>query len=125
LLIVQGVAEVAMVALALLLSGDMLSGRPRDPGTRGLAFDYFPILWLLVLLCGLVKVAAGVRNRTFRARTLGYVALLSALPTAITVLCAPSGLAIMVYGLVAYRRPDAKEAFTAAAFPSGQPLGLR
>jgi hypothetical protein len=125
LLIVQGVAELAVVALTLLFSSDTVSGRLRGSETRAFAFYYFLILWLLVLPCGLVKVVAGIRNRSFRARPLGYVALSSALPTAITVLCAPSGLAIMVYGFVAYNLPDAKDAFAAAAFPSGRQLGLR
>lgn len=124
LLIIQGVAELG-VALVLLLSSGTLSGRASDAERGAFLFYYLIAVGILVLPCALAKIAAGVQNRRLCGRTLGYVALLSALPSAITMWCAPTGLVIMAYGLIAYGRPEVKEAFEAGeAAPSGRPLGL-
>jgi hypothetical protein len=110
LLIIQGVAEIGM-ALFLLPAVGM---SPFDGSTEEKAdvFFYYMITVSIVLAtCGILKIAAGVRNRRLRSRALGYVALVSALPTVLACWCAPTGLTIMVYGLVAYSRPEAREAF--------------
>ena len=83
-------------------------------------------LGLVMLGCGILKIFAGVRNRKFRNRGLGFVALISAVPAVFTCWCAPTGLAIMAYGLIAYTRPEGRAAFDAAETSlAGQSLGLR
>jgi len=84
------------------------------------------VLAVVVLICAILKMFAGARNWKMRSRGLGYVGLLSALPTALTCWCAPTGVAIMVYGLIVYSRPEVRAAFDRAeANPSGPTLDLR
>lgn len=66
----------------------------------------------LLLVCGSVKAFAASRNRRFRGRGIGVVALWSAVPTAAVWLCAPSGLALLAYGSIVYRDRLSLEAFS-------------
>jgi hypothetical protein len=123
LLIVQGVAE----SLTAIVS---LAGVPahlaRSDGADKGAAVFVVVLTLAVLSCGILKVFAGARNWNMRGRILGYVGLFSAVPTVLTFWCAPTGFAIMVYGLVVYSRPETRAAFDQAeSSPPGRALGLR
>jgi hypothetical protein len=65
----------------------------------------------VVVIGGGLKAYAGRLNRQLRGRRVGIAALLSAIPTAILVACAPTGLALLVYGILVYRAPAARQAF--------------
>jgi hypothetical protein len=119
LLVAQGVAELGAALIVVPMMGDVLASARHQPGSSPLL-----ALQLLVLVCGLLKVTAGWWNGQLHGRTLGYVALFSALPSAATMLCAPTGLAIMIYGLIAYGRRDGKQAFAMADARAARPLGL-
>jgi hypothetical protein len=86
-----------------------------DSDTRPPTTDYERWLFAagppLLLVGGAVKAFAAMRNRRFRGRRLGIVALWSAVPTAVAWPCAPSGLALLVYGSIVYRDRVSREAF--------------
>jgi hypothetical protein len=103
-----------------------LPGKAADESKGQFLAVYLLLLGLLMLACGVLKVFAGARNRRLRGRGLGYVALASAVPAVVSCWCAPTGLAIMVYGLVAYTRPEARLAFDQAeGTVESATLGLR
>jgi hypothetical protein len=60
---------------------------------------------------GALKIAAGVRTRTYRSPALGRAALVSCAVSAANLACAPFALALLFWGLAVYRRPAASRAF--------------
>lgn len=66
---------------------------------------------LVALLAGGLHLLAGLRNYRFRSRTLGLVALAGGLATIFTCYCAPSAIALAVYGLITYLNGDVTQAF--------------
>jgi hypothetical protein len=66
----------------------------------------------LLVVGGSLKAFAANRNRRFVGRKLGLVALWSALPTATVWMCAPTGLALLAYGVTVYRDKRSREAFS-------------
>jgi hypothetical protein len=106
-LTLQGALEL-LGGLALLVGGS-------DSDTRTPATFYGQLLGVAgppaLFACGSLKAFAAMRNRSFRGRGIGIVALWSAVPTAAVWLCAPSGLALLVYGSIVYRDRLSREAF--------------
>jgi hypothetical protein len=77
-------------------------------------------LGLLVLLGSALHIVAGIRNYGYRSRTLGIVALITGMATTlVTCYCAPTAIAIGVYGLVCYLNPSVTQAFQMVA--TGRP----
>ena len=68
-------------------------------------------LGVLTLVAAGLHLFAGLRNYRFRSRTLGLVALSGGLVTVFTCYCAPTSVALAVYGLVTYLNPDVSQAF--------------
>ena len=66
---------------------------------------------LVALVAGGLHLFAGLRNYRFRSRTLGFVALAGGLVTMFTCYCAPSAIALGVYGLITYMNPEVAQAF--------------
>lgn len=66
---------------------------------------------LVALVAGGLHLFAGLRNYRFRSRTLGFVALAGGLVTMFTCYCAPSAIALGVYGLITYVNPEVAQAF--------------
>ena len=66
---------------------------------------------VLVFVLALLKVVAGIRNFGYRNRVLGILALASSPLNVFTCFCFPSGLVILVYGLVVYCHREASRAF--------------
>jgi hypothetical protein len=64
-----------------------------------------------LLAAGSLKALAGWRNRGFRGRALGLVALWSAVPAGVAWMCSPSGLALLVYGSIVYHDRTSRRAF--------------
>jgi hypothetical protein len=72
------------------------------------------LLWItVVLLLALCKVIAGICNIQWRNRTLGIIALTTAPVSLLTVLCFPSAMVVMIYGLVVYNQAAIKKGFAA------------
>jgi hypothetical protein len=63
------------------------------------------------LVSGMLQVFAGIKNLWFRGRVLGIVALVSNVGTLITCYCAPTAIALMIFGLIVYLNQQVAEAF--------------
>lgn len=130
-LIVQGVLEI-LFGLFLIACGlfFMLSGDPELAGMQPLAMMFIGVS-LPALLCGLLRLVAGIFNLRYRSRILGMAALCVGLLTMITGYCAISSMALAVYGLIVYLNDSVVAAFAMgdsgksgtdiqAAFPAGR-----
>lgn len=113
-LTLQGGLELVLGLALLLGAADSDAGAPATLYERWLHGAAPPLL----VACGSLKAFAASRNRRFRGRVVGLAALWSAIPSATVWACAPSGLALLVYGTIVYRDRTSREAF--ALGESGQ-----
>jgi hypothetical protein len=68
---------------------------------RGLGI-VFAVIGATSLVAGVLRLVAGLLNLKFRGRRLGMVALAAGLLTLVTGYCAPSSIALAIYGLIVY-----------------------
>jgi hypothetical protein len=125
LMIVQGALE-ALVGGGLVVLGAVFptmmqaemrrgGGPPGGPSPEAMSWIMLAVyggLGLLVLLGAVLHIWAGISNLKFRRRTLGIVALGVGLVSTFTCYCAPTSIALAVYGLVVYLSPQVAQAFT-------------
>jgi hypothetical protein len=118
LLIVQGTLE---IALGLLSAGFaafvFLSPHPQLAGLRGPG-TLMVIISVPCLSIGTLRVIAGVFNWRYRRRRLGLIALAAGLAMLLTAYCAPTAIALAIYGLIVYLN---EPVITAFAIREGQP----
>ena len=130
-LIVQGVLELGF-GLMMVFSGllFLLASDPELAKLRPMSGLIFGIA-APALICSGLRIAAGVYNLWYRGRRLGVAALSVGLLTMVTFYCAPTSIALAVYGLIVYlnesviaafaMRADGKSAADIqAAFPPGR-----
>lgn len=67
------------------------------------------------LIPGILQIVAGVNNLRLRGRVLGIVALLGGMVAVGTCYCAPTAIALAIYGLVIYFNDTAQKAFALGA----------
>jgi hypothetical protein len=127
LMIVQGALEAAMGIMYAFMGPLMLAmmsmspssgssgAPPPDEKVMGLMGGFYLLIGLGVLAAGVLKIVAGILNLKFRGRVLGFVALGSSIVSMFTCYCAPTGIALGVYGLVVYLNAQAARAFALAA----------
>jgi hypothetical protein len=66
------------------------------------------------LTAGVLKVTAGIRGLEYRGRAHGIVALSCSILAFPICYCAPTGLGVMIYGLIVYCNGDVGRAFAMA-----------
>lgn len=66
---------------------------------------------LVLLSIGILGVWGGVRIMKFRSYTLGIVALSGGLLAIFGCYCAPTAIALFIYGLIVLLNPQVKQAF--------------
>ena len=121
LLIVQGVLE-GLLGLFVAAMGPVMfaiigatppstASPPPDPAALGIVGGLYLVVGVVVLALGVLKVFAGIRNLSFRSRVLGIVALASGALSFITCYCAPTALALAVFGLIVYLNEASIAAF--------------
>ncbi len=66
---------------------------------------------VVVLIIALLNLYAGYRNWQYKSRTLGIVALFTGLGTIFTCYCAPTSLALCIYGMIVYLNSSSTLAF--------------
>ncbi len=66
---------------------------------------------LVGLVAGILHIIAGIRNLSYRGRTLGIVALIAGGLSVGTIYCAPTTIGLMIYGLIVYFSADGRRAF--------------
>ena len=68
-------------------------------------------LGVVVGIIGALNIFAGYRNWKFKGRTLGALSLVAGLGTVLTCYCAPTSLALCIYGLIVYLNAPVAAAF--------------
>jgi hypothetical protein len=128
-MIVQGVLELIMglalvglgFGMPFLMKEELQRNPPNANGPTPEMMSWifvgvYGVLGMLVLAGSALHVVAGIRNYGYRSRTLGIVALIAGMAsTLVTCYCAPTAIAIGVYGLVCYLNPSVAQAFQMVA----------
>lgn len=85
---------------------------PAESGTNatGLAI-LIGIVGIPAAICSVLRIVAGFYNMRFRKRKLGMIALIAGLATVFTGYCAPTSVALAVWGLIVYLNDSATVAF--------------
>ncbi len=79
-------------------------------------FSWLNVAFIMaVASLAILKMIAGIRNRTFRNRRLGLAALGSAILSMATFFCLPTALLLALYGFVIYLHPSVSRAFRESA----------
>lgn len=73
----------------------------------------FAIMGGLVIASGLLSIVAGILNLRFKGRGLGITSLVAGFGASLTCYCAPTSIALGIYGLVVYLNSDVARAFAA------------
>ena len=125
LLIVEGVLELLyglyMVGMGVFMATYFENFLPPEqrnaPNAPPPAFMFgiFFVWAVFIIPPAIVKIWAGISNYNFRRRTLGIVALALGAMSCVTIYCAPTGIALMIYGLIVYLKPDSEMAFACGA----------
>jgi hypothetical protein len=113
LLIVEGALEL-LVAFILLIGGPAMMLELEQQSAEvppAVVGGIVSILGVVALAAAILKIVAGIKNLKFRGRTLGIVAMASGVLTIFICYCAPTALALMVYGLIVYLNGDVARAF--------------
>lgn len=112
------------VGLIMLISGVVLGveflrtsdeALPGDPVMSGFVFGMFGIIALTHVVPGLLQLRAGYRLRSFRSRTLGLVALSAGVATVFGCYCAPTSIALLIWGVVVLANRDVIARFAASS----------
>jgi hypothetical protein len=120
LLIGQGILELMFCALGFGFLSIVYFGPQKDLGPfRGLGI-LLAVISAPTLISAFLRIAAGIFNLRYRRRGLGITALLFGLVTMMTGYCAPTAIALAVYGLVVYFNEPVMLAFRLG--DSGRPL---
>ena len=105
----------------LILEEQQKQQPPGEPKMPGLPEEFVWILQAAYLaigatafLAGTLKIIAGIRGLQFRGRVFGIVALAAGCLAWPTCYCAPTGLGLMIYGLIVYCHADVGRAFAMA-----------
>jgi hypothetical protein len=132
LMILQGLLELVFgvfcalfIGLSFVLPTEALGGM--EPGVMAVLMG---IIAAPGIICGGLHVAAGALNWSYRRRTLGMAALGVGLAAIFTGYCAPTAIALAIYGLIVYVNESVVAAFQLgdqgrtkaeiqAAFPPG------
>lgn len=117
LLLAQGILE-SIVGLVSLSAGTLVLitysqpnvQPPAGTSPQQMTIVFFGLAAVLLIPAGL-HIWAGIANLSFRGYTLGLVALGGTSIALFSGICAPTGLPLMVYGLIVYLQPDVADAF--------------
>ena len=117
LLLVQGTLELFFALFGFAFMAMVFFGPEKElAGMRGVAILLGGVS-APALLAGVLRIIAGVFNLRFRRRGLGLAALGLGLLTMITGYCAPSAIALSIYGLIVYLNESVTVAFAMAHKP--------
>jgi hypothetical protein len=118
LMIVHGVI-VALVGVLYAVASSMFMFITPPAGGGGPPPELFLAIYIalgtVIFSCGVLNAVAGYRVMTLRNRVLGLIALFTNVVPLITCYCAPTSIAMMVYGLIVLFQPDVGRAFELVA----------
>ena len=126
LMIVQGslsaLCGLGAGAMAFVIPA-MLKAQAGMPGQPGMPAPPMPVemetfmvvlyggIGLVLLSSGILGVWGGIRMMKFRGYKLGIIALSGGLLTIFGCYCAPTAIALFIYGLIVMLNPQVKQAF--------------
>ncbi|MFK7768327.1 MAG: hypothetical protein AB8B55_13980 [Mariniblastus sp.] len=126
LMLVQG-ALLLLVALILVINSvmftqfglfDIPNPNANDPEVqRGIAAGKVIMFWVFgglgaaSAMIGILHIIAGILGFQYRGRRLTIFTLCIGLVSMLTCYCAPTAIALMVYGLIIFMHPSVKQAF--------------
>ena len=120
LMIVQGALEallglmLAGVGGFLYFAGNQIMAAQQQadgpPPPAWIFLIYLPV-GLVLLAVASIRIYAGIRNLSFKGRTLGIIAISCGLVTSLTMYCAPTSIGLMIYGLIVYLDGNVAQAF--------------
>src|SRR5262245_35836563 len=114
LLLIQGGLELLFALCGgAFIALTFLGPEKEFAAMRGLGI-VFAVFSVTALVTGTLRIVAGFLNLQFRGRRLGLVALAAGLLTVFTVYCAPSAIAVTIYGLIVYVNEPVALAFRMA-----------
>jgi hypothetical protein len=120
---VQGALEMLMglmlVAMAVIMpivigmeqNAPDRNGQPPPEELKWFLSGLYGVMGGLPLIAGILRVYAGIQNFRFRGRTLGIVSFSVGLCSIFGCYCAPTSIAVFIYGLIVYLNPAVKAAF--------------
>ncbi len=119
---VQGALEIPIgllyVGMAFFIPALMEAGNANRPPGNGPPPEFGMMMTVIylavgipVLIAGVLRILAAVRNFQFRSRTLGIISMVLGLVSMFSCYCAPTGIALLVYGLLVYLNPAVRMAF--------------
>lgn len=131
---VQGGLELMMglflIGMAAVIPMMMMSEDFRPPNAGKQGADPESMFWFMLalyigmgaggLLAGILRLVATFKNFRYRSRTLGIVSLTVGMLSVSTCYCMPTGLAILIYGLIVFLNPSVRMAFEMAE--QGEPV---
>lgn len=126
MMIVQSALEIVMglfmvgMGVAMPFFLQMQGSKNMPPGFSAdsmswVMFVMYGGLGIVTLVAAALHLVAGIRNYQFRNRTLGLVALIGGMVTLFTCYCAPTSVALGVYGLITYLNAEVGQAFEMGA----------
>src|SRR5262245_5687246 len=111
LLIVQGALELCFALFCYAFIALVVWGPQKElEGMRGLSI-VFALISVPSLVSGVLRIVAGFFNFRYRRRGLGMTALCVGLTTLATAYCAPTAIALAIYGLIVYVNEPVAMAF--------------
>ncbi len=126
LMMVQGTLDLlvglGLIGMGFFMSFAMREALTQDPNFRpgnGPSPDFMVnmISWIygglgvVTAIIGALNIYGGYLNWSFKGRTLGIVSLVAGLGTMFTCYCAPTSLALCIYGLIVYLNSSVGVAF--------------
>lgn len=111
LLVGLGVLEVAVAVVFVLFGLIGLALPPESGANPQMIFTIYVALAVMIGGCGVIRIAAGLANFRFRNRRLGIAALGIGLIAVFSGFCAPTSIAMAVYGLIVYLNDSVIAAF--------------
>jgi uncharacterized membrane protein HdeD (DUF308 family) len=70
------------------------------------------VIGIIALTSGILRIVAGVQNYRLKGRMLGIVSLIVGMAPVFTCYCAPTAIALLVFGLIIFLDPAVKSAFS-------------
>lgn len=118
--IVQGALELPMglvlvgaaIVMPYFFASEKAAGRSEMPAEVEWVLPVvYSTIGIPILLSGCLRIYAGIQNFRFRGRILGIVSFALGLVSMMGCYCAPTSIAVLVYGLVVYLNPAVVAAF--------------
>jgi len=117
LLVLMGIFHVlSMAMVALVMQNADVSNRDEllASGVLGMTAGWMLLVAALHAVPGVLQVVAGVKVRRQRGRVVAFIALGSAMTSVLGCYCAPTSIALLIWGLVVLMSEGVPEVFEAA-----------